>query len=346
MRSEPFRFTRILRQKIRRALTLVHGSGLSPEMKEGTYTPETVKRIARAALAMGSGPAVRSISLKEVCSPWDEKVQVRFKAGHTDITLHIWNGPQFLAARVHRLVLYGLDSLSPAFSYDRNAVLAMNLTPRTRETHNHIWSIYVDSRIEKIGLENFFDRTLRRNLFVDSQKTYPWALSSVLFDKLWERGSFTHQEIIDYAHDLAKLLDHQKIWDPDAFEIEINRSVSDHSVMKLVEGISSPALRNITGTLLEFVTSRCRGTLIEPSYYGIYFMYEQEIFAEMVTTKQDALHLTLFDFQLEKHMAYVLTENPQGIQEVQEAMKEIYDKISRHSYLKTLKNPYSMPIER
>jgi hypothetical protein len=315
-------------------------------VNEDVYTPETVERMARSVLTMGSGPAVRNVSLKEVCSPWDERIRLRFKAGHTDIMLHIWNSPQFLAARIHRLVLYGLDSLNPVFNYDKSAAVALDLTPRTRETHNHIWSIYVDSRIERMGLENFFDRTVRRNLFVDSQKTYPWALSRVLFDKLWERGSFTHQEIMYYANDLGKLLDHHKTWDPEAFEIEINRSVSDHSVMKQVESILSPALRNTADALLEFVTSRCRGTLIEPSYYGIYFMYEQEIFAEMVTTKKDSIHLTLFDFQLEKHMAYVLTENPRDIQEVQEAMKEIYHKISRHSYLKTLKNPYSMPIGR
>jgi hypothetical protein len=345
MFTEQFRFARIVWQKVQRALTSVGRSRFGPDMKGG-YVPETVKDTARVALAVGSGAEVRNISLKEVRSPWDEKVQLRLKAGYTDIVLHIWNSPQFLAARIHRLVLYGIDSLNPAFSYDRNAVLALALAPKTREAHNHIWSIYVDSRIERMGLENFFDRTLRRNLFVDSQKTYPWALSSVLFDKLWEKGSFTHPEIIDYACSLARLVDPDKVWDPDAFEIEINRSVSDHSVIKLVEGIFSPSLRNIADNLLEFVTSRCRGTLIEPSYYGIYFMYEQEIFAEMVTTKQDSLHLTLFDFQLEKHVTYILTEESRGIQEVQEAMKEIYDKISRHSYLKTLKNPYSTPIER
>jgi hypothetical protein len=346
MSAEPFRFIRIVGQTMRHGWRTARNNCSRHGTSEGVITAETVKRMARVALATGSGPVVRNISLNEVCSPWDEKVRLRCKAGHLDIILHIWNSPQFLTARIHRLVLYGLDSLDPAFEYDRNAVLTLGLTPKTRETHNHIWSIYIDSRIEKMGLENFFDRTLRRNLFVDSQKAYPWALSSVFFDKLWKRGSFTHPEIIDYARDLAKLLDHHKVWDPEAFEIEINRFVSDHSALKQVENIFSPALKHIADTLLTFITSRCRGTLIEPSYYGIYFMYDQEIFAEMVTTKKDSLLLTLFDFQLERHVAYVLTEESQGLQKVQEAMKEIYDKISLHSYLKTMKNPYSTPIER
>jgi hypothetical protein len=37
-------------------------------------------------------------------------------------------------------------------------------------------------------------------------------------------------------------------------------------------------------------------------------MYDQDIFAEMATTKIDSLLLTLFDFQSNAHRTYTLTE--------------------------------------
>jgi hypothetical protein len=321
--------------------------GLSLTMIKSAFESDTAERIARAALALGPHAQIKNISIKEVGSPWDEKVRLRDRTGYHDVRLDVWRSPKFLPARIYRLVLYVLDSLDPGFKYDQNTLILAGLTSKTKETYNHIWSIYVDSRIEKMGFENFFDRILRRNLFVDSQKTYPWALSIFLFDKLWEKGSFTHQEIIEYSHNLSKLLDHSESWDPEAFEIEMNRSVSHHSIKKHVEKIFSPALRDIADTLLRFVTSRCRGTLIESSYYGIYFMYDQEIFAEMVTTKKDSLLITLFDYQLQKHATYIFGETePQDIQKVQDAIKEIFDRISLHSHLKAIRDPYRGPIDR
>jgi hypothetical protein len=132
----------------------------------------------------------------------------------------------------------------------------------------------------------------------------------------------------------------------DAFEIEISKSLIDHSAKKHIDNITSNSLRDIAHAILHFVTGHCRGTLIESSYYGIYFMYDQEIFAEMATTKTDSLLLTLFDFQSNAHRTYTLTENTEEINTIQQEIKDIYDRIANHSRLKVIKNPYTAPVEK
>ena len=123
-----------------------------------------------------------------------------------------------------RLFLYVADSLDPNFRYDPTLTPHGAADPKARETYNHIWGIYVDRRVEKMGIENFFDRTLRRNLFIDTQKSLPWTVSNLLFEKLWNKDVFTHPEMIDYAFNIDKLSEHDDTVCFDAFEIEIGKS--------------------------------------------------------------------------------------------------------------------------
>jgi hypothetical protein len=308
---------------------------------------ETNKRIASEILhTLAIDGAIRNISISDVGSPWDEKTRLRKSKDGYDIALHIWKSSHFLFARIYRLLLYVADALDPRFNYNINEIPNGTTEPRIRETHNHIWSIYVDSRIERLGFENFYSRQVRRNLFIDAQKNYPWSVSTFLFDRLWDRKEFTHPEIVDYATHLDKLLGKDDSIDLDAFELEINKSITDHSVRQHIDKISSHILREMADDILRFTTSHCRGTMIEPSYYGIYFSYDQEIFAEMLTTKNDALHLTLFDFNVNTSRSYIVTENSGDIGHIQNTIKGIYNNIALHSRLKAIKNPYSAPIEK
>jgi hypothetical protein len=197
-----------------------------------------------------------------------------------------------------------------------------------------------------LGIENFFDKILRRNLFIDSQKNLPWTISSLIFTKLWGKERYTHSEIIDYTYHLDLLSEGEGDKSDDAFEMEISRSLMDHSAKKNIDNIASPGLRDIAHTILYFVASHCRGTLIESSYYGIYFMFDQEIFAEMATTKADSLLLTLFDFQSNTNRTYTITENTGETGAIQQEIKTIYDSIANHSRLKIIKNPYTEHVEK
>jgi hypothetical protein len=309
---------------------------------------QTKQKLARDILeTLPISSSIRNILIKEVDSPWGEKVyRVSPTSSFTDVRLTIWKNDMFLYGRIYRLFLYISDALDPHFQYNPERIPHGMAEPKARETYNHIWGIYVDSRIEKMGIENFYDKILRRNLFIDTQKSLPWAVSNILFEKLWNKDAFTHTEMIDYAFNIDKLSEQDESADFDAFEIEIGKSLTEHSARKNVDNIASNALRDIAYRILNFTASQCKGTLVESSYYGIYFMYDQEIFVEMATTRPDALLITLFDFQSNLNRTYTVTGDSEEIITIEEAIKEIYNRISNHSRLKVIKNPYAAPVEK
>jgi hypothetical protein len=309
---------------------------------------QTKQKLARDILeTLPIANLIRDIYVKEVDSPWSEEVtRLRKKTGPVDVQLTLWKNDRFLYGRIYRLFLYVSDALDQNFQYNRERIPHGVAESKVRENYNHIWGIYVDSRVEKLGIESFFDKTLRRNLFIDTQKSLPWTVSNLLFEKLWNKGAFTHAEMIDYAFNLDKVSGHDDSVDFDAFEIEIGKSLMEHTAKKIVDNIASNSLRDIAYRILNFTNSNCKGTLIESSYYNIYFMYDQEIFAEMATTKPDALLITLFDFQSNLNRTYTVTEDSEEINVIQQAIKIIYDRIANHSRLKVIKNPYAIAVEK
>jgi hypothetical protein len=278
-------------------------------------------------------------------TPWNEKVRLRKKKSGFDVRLFVWENQAYLYGRIYRLLLYVKDAFDPTFRYSPDDVPHGTLQPAARENYHHIWGIFVDSRLERAGIENFFDRTLRKNLFVDSQKHLPWRVSALFFGKLWHKEFLTHPEIVDLSYNLDKIVRSVHETEFEAFELEISKSVTDHSLRSHIERMPSNSLREMAERVIGFVTSRCRGTLIEPSYYGIYFMYDQEIFAEMVTTKADALLITLFDFQSSEHRTYSVTELSQELPTIEQAIEAVYKKIAYHSQLKAIKSPFTSPVE-
>jgi hypothetical protein len=287
-----------------------------------------------------------NLYVEQAATPWDEKVRLKKKKDYFEVRLAVWQNEAYLYGRVYRLLLYVKDAFDPDFLYNIDDVPHGTLEPKSRENYHHIWSIFVDSRLEQRGIDNFFDRTLRRNMFVDAQKHVPWTVSLLFFEKLWAREHLTHPEIVDLSHNLDKIMSPGGWTGLEAFELEISKSVTDHSPRSHIERMPSNSLREMAERIIGFVTSRCRGTLIEPSYYGIYFMYDQEIFAEMVTTKTDALLITLFDFQSSEHRTYSVTERSQEeLRAIEQAIESVYKKIAYHSQLKAMRNPFTSPVK-
>jgi len=308
---------------------------------------ETKKTIAHEILhTLPIAGNIGSTDIEEVESPWDEKIIRIKKKQYSNIKLILWKNNKFLYGRIYRLFLFISDVFDKDFQYNHDLVPHGTAESKIRETYNHIWGIYVDSRVEKKGIENFFDKTLRKNLFIDSQKSLPWTVSNLFFEKLWSRGVFTHPKIIDYAYNLDQLADHDHGTDHDAFEIEISKTLMDHTAIKHVDHITSRHLRNVAYDILNFTASHCKGTFIESSYYGIYFMYDQEIFAEMATTRNNALLITLFDFQSNHRHTYTVTDqSSDDVNRILSDIRTIYERILSHSTLKSIKNPYAEPVE-
>ena len=287
---------------------------------------------------LGIASRVRKIRIDQVNSPWNERVEIKKKGILLDVKLSIWDDPLCLYGRLYRLLMYVGDVLQPEFQYDPEKVPNNSTEPGIRETYNHIWGIYIDSRVEKRGIDNFYDRVLRRNLFVDAQKSLSWQESSRIFQRFWDREFYTHRQIIDDAYHLNEVLTKGVSNSADAFEVEIAASRIDDSVQTHIDRIASSGLREKAEHFMRFAKDHCRGTLVESSSYGLYFMYDQEIFAEMITTRGDALLISVFDFQLDFQESYRLTEESES-EPILEKMRDIYNRISSHLRLKSINNP-------
>ena len=193
------------------------------------------KAIAQEVMnTLGIAPLVRSIVIEKGDTPWSEKALIKWKKDHLDVKAIIWDDPTFLYGRIYCLFLYIVDVLNPVFEYKPRMSPDEEIEPKVRDRYNQIWSIYVDSRMERLGIENFYDRSLRKNLFIDSEKDFSWDAAGAIFQILWKKEFYTYPEIIDYSYDLSKI----KIpWQIDTFEKEVSDLLQDSSVKKHLERI-------------------------------------------------------------------------------------------------------------
>jgi hypothetical protein len=231
--------------------------------------------------ALGLADSIGRVYLEMTDSPWTEKVLVKRKKEHPDVKLTVWHDNLYLYGRIYRLLLYVYDMLDPDFGYNSKKVPKEEGEAAVRELYTQIWSIYVDSRVERNAIPNFYDRTMRRNLFVDARKDLTWAEAFALFDELWGRKAYTHQEITEYARSLDEAIASGPSLHA-APEVEINAFLKEHSVSKHLERIASAHLKETAHEVINFTAYSCKGTIIRSSYYGIRFEYEKRLIGEMI----------------------------------------------------------------
>ena len=222
--------------------------------------PETLRIAQDVCASLELTQWIGNLRVEGADTPWNEKVRLRKKKDGFEARLFIWENQAYLYGRIYRLLLYVKDAFDPAFRYNPDDVPHGTLQPAARENYHHIWGIFVDSRVERAGIENFFDRTLRKNLFVDSQRHLPWSASALFFEKLWYREFLTHREIVDLSCNLDKIMSPGDQAGHEAFELEISKSVTDHSLRSHIERMPSNSLRDIAERIIGFTAGRCRGT--------------------------------------------------------------------------------------
>jgi hypothetical protein len=245
------------------------------------------------AEALGIAPTMRRLRVERLDNPWNEKALVKRKAGQLDVKLLVWDNPAFLYGRIYRLFQYICDLLDPDFSYDSAPPPSPESHPVARERYVQLWSIYVDSRMEKKGIGNFYDRTLRRSLFVEGQKRVPWREGVAIFNQLWARDAYTHGEIVHRAYALAELSDVAAMDMPPKDEVEISGYLDEHSVPKHLDRLCSPRLHDIASDLLVYIVS-CRNAGVNSSYYGISLNHRKRHVGEIIPTG-NKMFLTLMD---------------------------------------------------
>ena len=264
--------------------------------------------------------AVRDVYIEETNSPWNEKVMVKRRKDHLDVKISVWRDNRYLYGRIYRLLLYIYDIRDPVFQYD--PVSAPNENDKGRwELYSQTWGIYVDSRLEKARIPNFYDRVMRRNLFTEACREVSWKDSFRLFDALWERERFTHREIAQYASAPEALFDGSER-QGGALEVKIGRCLKEHSVKSHLGALDSETLRGLASEILSFTVYHCKGALIRSSYYGIHFDYKKSTFGELIPTGERML-LTLRDFHTGRPRTLSIAEQS-DLEPAQKAIKDLF----------------------
>jgi hypothetical protein len=277
---------------------------------------------------LGIAPLISSVIIENEDSPWSEKAHIKWKKDHLDVKAFVWDDPTYLYGRIYRLFLYIVDVLNPIFEYKPRISPDEQQEPTVRERYNQIWSIYVDSRMERLEIENFFDKTLRKNIFIDSEKNLSSTAADTIFDALWEKESYTYPEIIEYAYDLKKLKLKTPIVPVDTFNKHITDLLHGSSVSRHLENIPSSEFRETVNDIISFAAYHCKDAFILSKYYGICILYNRQVFLELIPTGKDSLYLTVFDGQTNTFSTLTVTKET-DTSSIQELIKEKYALIAK-----------------
>jgi hypothetical protein len=182
--------------------------------------------------------------------------------------------------------------------------------------------------MERLSIENFFDRALRKNIFVDSEKDLSSDAAVTIFDALWEKESYVYPEIIEYSYDLKKLKLKAPLVSVNTFDKQLNDLLQGSTVSRHLENIPSPKFRETINDTISFVAYHCKDAFIQSKYYGICLLYHRQVFLEIIPTGKNSLYFTILDAQTNTYSTLIITEET-DIHLVQELIKKKYAMIAR-----------------
>ncbi len=273
---------------------------------------------------LGIARHINNVVIEGTDSPWLEKALIKRKKGALDVKTYIWMDEAFVYGRIYRLFLYVADVLDAAFLYDPRITPDEEKEPSIRDRYNQIWSLYVDSRMERLGIESFFDRTLRRNLFIDLESRLGWAEAGKIFDSLWSREMFTYPDIVDLSYRLEERFAGEP---PSSVSPCIEKELADclhnASVAKHLTRLDSPAAATVLNDLLSFTAYSCRDGLVVPCHYGIVFLFQNRVFLEFIPSGRHAFILSILDPRSETYDTWEVGPDT-DVQEIQKSIKDRY----------------------
>ncbi|MCX8023000.1 MAG: hypothetical protein N2745_09540 [Syntrophorhabdaceae bacterium] len=250
--------------------------------------------IDEVVVSLGIHSYIRNIHIRDTASPWEERISIDKRKNKFDVTLHIWRDRYLLYGRIYRQFLYLYDAFEPSFGYRPEITPDKEKEPEKKKRHDQIWSIYVDSRLEKGGIKNFYDRRLRKNIFIDSEKGFPWIKAGEIFDRLWERSKYSYSEIVDLAQNIEKVLEEPSLKEREGLNEELKHRFSVFALQDPLDMVSFRSLEEIE-RLSCFVPSLWKDIHIERTYYGIKFLYHKKVIMEIIPEKEDRVYITLYN---------------------------------------------------
>ncbi|OPY61361.1 MAG: hypothetical protein A4E57_04210 [Syntrophorhabdaceae bacterium PtaU1.Bin034] len=257
--------------------------------------------------SQGISDYIHRIRIEAIDNPWNEKVLVKKKtADRLDVALRVWDNNLFLYGRIYRLFLYVYDLLNPDFNYQSVDVPKEDAEPERREHYVQVWSIFVDSRLERKSVPNFYDRALRRSIFVNALPRLSWNEAFRLFGELWNRSSYTHSDIVREATNLANYGRARKPATPTEPEVEIGSFLKDHSVSRHLDRVAPSRLNDLTRELLNSTVADHKDAVVRSCYYGIHVECRKRLVGEIIPMKE-RVSLTLIDSS-QKRTTFEVTE--------------------------------------
>lgn len=278
---------------------------------------------------LGISRNINNFVIEETDSPWLEKALIKRKKGALDVKIFIWNDEAFLHGRIYRIFLYIADVLDSAFLYDPRITPDEEKEPFIRDRYNQIWSLYVDSRMERLGIESFFDRTLRRNLFIDFEKGFGWEQAGSVFDSLWLKQSFTYPEIIELSYTLEEKFPAAGQSGTECLEKTLSECLHDPTVLKHIDKLEMN-LAVIVNDLLSFTAYSCKDGRVVPCHYGIVFLYQNKVFFEIIPDNRKTLVFSILDPGSQRYETSEITEDSL-MENIQKTIKERYATLAMHS---------------
>lgn len=273
---------------------------------------------------LGISRHINNVVIEGTDSPWLEKALIKRKKGTLDVKTFIWMDEAFVYGRIYRLFLYVADVLDGAFLYDPRITPDEEKEPFIRDRYNQIWSLYVDSRMERLGIESFFDRSLRRNLFIDLESRLGWAEAGRIFDSLWSREVFTYPEIVDLSYHLEERFPGEPLSPGSScIERDIADCLHDPSVAGHLERLDSPGAATVLNDLLSFTAYSCRDGLIAPCHYGIVFLFQNKVLLEFIPSGGGAFVLSILDPPSGMYDTREIGEDA-DVEEIQKTIKDRY----------------------
>ncbi len=279
---------------------------------------------------LGIANKINNVVIEGTDSPWLEKALIKRKRESVDVKTFIWMDDAFLYGRIYRIFLYIADVLDPAFLYDPGTTPDEEKEPFIRDRYNQIWSLYVDSRMERLGIESFFDRRLRRNLFIDLESSLGWENAGRIFDSLWSAASLTYPEIVDLSYHLEERFKDLQSPEEPSLERDIAQCLHHPSVGKHLDRLNSPEMWEILNDLLSFAAYSCRDGIIVPCHYGVVFVFQNKVFFEVIPSRQKTITFTILDPRSDRYDTLEITPKS-NIPEIQRTIKDRFAILSMHA---------------
>jgi len=114
---------------------------------------------------------------------------------------------QELDAFLIQELMHAKDMVDPEFDYE-DAFIPGNPSVKNLITARFrlLWNIYVDARLERIGVVSVLSRQSRFREFDNFYRKIPEKQRKGIFEGLWRTEMFTHEELLSMATDLDTLM--------------------------------------------------------------------------------------------------------------------------------------------